>query len=300
VIISRPRPRAVHAALAVGAALVALHPEGDHEHAEVRALAERGLGTLAPTPLVLAASLERLVSDAAARQAAVSRAERRGRHDGAELIADLAAGVAAESAAVLAETFEKVAAEEAEEEAAAAAAQARAAQAEARDARREARAGQLEDLDEWGEPDASPAAGPPSAELERLRAQVAGAEHRARRELDEAHAEIDRWEQRRVLAQAKGDTNLAQQAGREVDRKRARMHTALEELSRLAQEKARLAGAGAGMGAGVGVGAGRAERTGASVDDMLQALKRQAHVTGKTVEDELAELKRKMEREKKK
>src|SRR5205807_1012253 len=87
----------------------------------------------------------------------------------------------------------------------------------------------------------SPGTGPDRATIDRLRAEVGAAETRARKELEDARADADRWDQRRVLAERKGDAALAGEAAREADRKRARMHTALEELGRLTAEKERLA-----------------------------------------------------------
>ena len=53
--------------------------------------------------------------------------------------------------------------------------------------------------------------------------------------LDESRREAERWDERRKLAERQGDRGLAEQATREADRKRARMHSALEELQRLAR-----------------------------------------------------------------
>src|SRR5262249_53098834 len=56
------------------------------------------------------------------------------------------------------------------------------------------------------------------------------------REANEARAEADKWEKRRADAVRAGDRALAEQAAREADRKRARMHMALADLARLANE----------------------------------------------------------------
>lgn len=283
-VIARPTPRTMLAALAAGCAFMAVEPAADREAAEARALAERGAGVTASKALVLAAALESLFAEAALRGACAAAAARAAAGDGASNVARLVAEVAADREAVLAETF-AAAAERA-------AATARAAEDEARArARRQAPAVELEDL--GGEDDleagaaGSPlASGPDRATLQRLRAEIAAAEARARKELDDARAEAEKWDQRRVLAERKGDAALAADAAREADRKRARMHGALEELSRLAAEKKRLAGMKPAGG-------------GATVDEMLDAMKQDAAHRGKTVDEELAALKRRMETERK-
>jgi hypothetical protein len=105
VVIARPRPRALLAALAAGCAFVALEPEGPRELAETRALEERGIG--ASARLLLASTvLSPLATDARVRQAAASAAARRGRPvgDAAAAIARLCREVADNREAVLLET----------------------------------------------------------------------------------------------------------------------------------------------------------------------------------------------------
>lgn len=289
-VLARPHAGAVHAALAVGAAIAVFDPQGEREVGEAQALVDRGAGVLASRALLLAAVLEPWLQDPQALRQAGAAAAARGRHDGAALVAELVRGVGAERLAVLEETRES--------------ARARAAantKAGAREAAAVARAyappSGLEDLsgeDLMGGTETSPVAGsgrpvaggpaaprapgPDPRLLDRLAAELAAREARARRELEQARADAERWEERRALAEARGDGVLAAEAARQADRKRARMHAVLAELAHLAAERART----------------EAHRS-PDVDDMLEALKRRAT---RTLDDELAELKKKMEQDK--
>jgi UDP-N-acetylglucosamine:LPS N-acetylglucosamine transferase len=274
VVLARPRTATIHATLAAGCGFAALAPQGPHEQAEANALRERGLGAAVPSGLVLAATLDPLLTALAGGKTD------RGAPDGAAAVASLVRDVAADREAVLEETFaaarERKAASHAEET--------RAAEAHARG---QAPAGDLEDLGGGEDEDLPPPSrGPDRATMDRLRSEVMAAQARARKELEDARADADRWDQRRVLAERKGDAALAADAAREADRKRARMHTALEELSRLDAEAKRLAGLSA------------SSAPGPSVDDVLGAMKQEASRKGNTIEDELAALKKKMSTEK--
>src|SRR5262249_48798248 len=98
------------------------------------------------------------------------------------------------------------------------------------------------------------------------------------REVIEMQAEYERWEQRRKLAEQKGDRALGEQATRAADRRRARRHAALAERARL----------------------GSAPPPPPPPEDPLAALKRRAAQAGvKTLEDELAALKERLQAEKK-
>jgi phage shock protein A len=139
---------------------------------------------------------------------------------------------------------------------------------------------------------------------------VTTAEGRARRELDDSRAEAEKWEQRKLLAETRGDARLAADAAREADRKRARMHTALEELSRLTAEKRRLLElelrSGIGPSGPSDASGWAAEPRADVVDEMLESLKRRAGTGagggagggGKTVDEELQALKKRMQSEK--
>jgi hypothetical protein len=158
--------------------------------------------------------------------------------------------------------------------------------------------GELEDLggdDDLGVPPAGAGPAMPDVRARRL-AEIARDEARVRKEMADARVEAERWEQRRTLAEQKGQKGLAADAGREAERKRARMHTCLEELARLHAEKQRLE-AGAPPPASA---APPPPAAGPSLDDQIAAMKADAARRGKTVDDELAALKRKMQSEKKK
>jgi hypothetical protein len=196
VVIARPTPRAVHAALAIDAALLGLSPEGARQEADTRALLERGAGAGVPQVLFVGGALEPLLGRHRGGRAPL---------DGASETAELVRTVAAQHLEVLAES--------AEARAAARAAAERGDDAGAGDLED---LGDLDDLNDVGSVD--PRAGAQRARLER--------------EAAEARVEADKWEQRRAAAERRGERALAEQAGREADRKRARMHAALAELSR--------------------------------------------------------------------
>jgi UDP-N-acetylglucosamine:LPS N-acetylglucosamine transferase len=243
VIIARPTARAIHAAAAVDAGLVALEPDGARQEADVRGLIERHAGAAATRILFVSAALEPLLG-------------RKGRGatppDGASETAELVALVAAHHEDVLAETASS------------------APPAAATDEERAADVEELDGLDlgDAAGPEAPRRPAPPSGASDPKRARL-------EREVAEMRLEAERWEQRRVLAEAKGDRALAEQAAREADRKRARMHAALADLARAAAAPP-------------------------PPEDPLAALKRRAAQAGvKSLEDELAALKAKIGTEKK-
>jgi len=248
VVVARPSPRAVLAARGLGAAFVGIEPEGEREEAEMRALAERGVGG-GETALLLAGTVGRLLR---------RRGDERG-PDGAAGVAELILSVAEHKAAVLAEAAE-VAAAAAEPEPTV--------------------AGEVEELESFGDDLGS---GDPA--VDRLSADLDAAEARARREIDESRRDAERWDERRSIAETRGDARLATEAAREAGRKRARMHEALETLARLGRQRAAL-------------------RKGAvrpSEDEVLKAFKEKVRGRNdvRTVDDELAALKRRMQRDKK-
>jgi UDP-N-acetylglucosamine:LPS N-acetylglucosamine transferase len=245
IVMARPTARAIHAARLLGALFVALEQEGEAQLAEARALEARGLGATADKILFLPSALEPLVG----KRGGPTLAD--GAGEGAEAIA----GVVAHHEEVLAETF-------------AAAAEARASAT--------AETGPASDVEELGGDE--PGFGgvgfgaPPPSPRDQARRE------RLKRELDESRLEAERWDERRRLAQKKGDRALAEQAAREADRKRARMHEALQELQRLASADAHAAAA--------------------PPEDPLAALRRQAAARRdvKTLDDELADLKSRMKK----
>ena len=249
VVVARPSPRAVLAARALGAAFVGIEPQGEREEAEMRALAERGVGG-GETALLLAGTVGRMLR---------RRGDERG-PDGAAGVAELVLGVAEHKMAVLAESAVVAAAAAAERE--------------------PTTAGEAEDLESFGDDlDASDPA------VSRLSADLDASETRAKREIEDSRRDAQRWDERRTMAEARGDARLAAEAAREADCKRARMHEALETLARLGRERAAL-------------------RKGAvrpSEDEVLEAFKQKVRGRSdvRTVEDELAALKQRMQRDKK-
>lgn len=243
IVIGKMTTRALHATLAIDAAFVVLEPDGASHEAEVRALVERRLGGAASKMLLVASALDSVLG----RRARGDRPR-----DGASETAELVTLVAAHHEAVLDETI-------------AARANAAAETAAAADP-----AGELEDLsgfDDFG--DSSQPEPRPEVNLKQARLQ---------QELDDARSEAEKWEQRRALAEKNGDRALAEQAAREADRKRARMHEALEALARLAAEPPR-----------------------PPPEDPLAALRRRAAAAPtlpKSLDDELAALKNRVEAEK--
>ena len=269
VVLARPTARAIHAALAIDAGFVALQPEGAHEEAEVRALVDRHLGAGVSQVLFAGSALEPLLARRTGKAPA----------DGAGEVAELVGMVAAHHEEVLAET----AAAAAERAAASAAA------GEATDA-----AGDVEDLDDWsdlGGDAGEPAAAPPPPRRPDLSARRAKLE----REVNESRAEAEKWEKRRADATRAGDRALAEQAAREADRKRARMHMALADLAKLADEPATASAAGAPPH--------RSAPRPPPPEDPLAAFKRKvgnvAPSAPRSVDDELAALKVRIEAEKK-
>jgi UDP-N-acetylglucosamine:LPS N-acetylglucosamine transferase len=303
VVLGRSRPAVVLQALAVGAAFCAVEPTAADERAAARALVERGIGRIADKVLLLAAALEPLLGPG--RAAAVAAAEARrfgeggdqGSSDAAATLAALVADVAARRDEVLAES--RAAAAEAERAAAQAAAAADASRA------RSARPpGELEDLgDDPGDLDAAPegaapSPGPPAAAARRL-AEIARDEARLQAELGAARAEAERWAERKTLAEKKGEVSLAADAGREAERKRARMHAVLERLAALHGERQRLMAGGA-PGATDAAPPRPAAPSPRRVDDDLARMKQAEAARGSSVDEELAALKRKMQTEGKK
>ncbi|HKA89392.1 MAG TPA: hypothetical protein VKE22_17110 [Haliangiales bacterium] len=242
-IVARPSARAMLAARALGAAFVGLEPRTPGEEAELRALAERGVGAPAKA-LLVAAALGPLLRRRGHEQAG----------DGASGVAELVARVAAHKAEVLAET----AAIEAEPAAAPA-----------------ANAGEPEELEGFGDGVA------PDPRAKKMAADLDAAEARARRELEDSRNEAERWDERRAMAERRGDARLAAEAAREADRKRARMHEALEKLARLGRERA---------------AAKQAPPPRPSEDDLLASFKEKVRgrPEARSVDDELAALKQRM------
>jgi UDP-N-acetylglucosamine:LPS N-acetylglucosamine transferase len=150
-VVARPTSRALHAARALGAVVIAVEPEGERQLADARALVERGLGLVAEKVVFVSGAV-----DAALGKRQVSPAGA----DGAAEAAELVAQVAAHKDEVLAETFASAAGPDEPVEA----------------------AGDLEDLGDLGFGDDAPAPPPRvSAAEERLRKELADARAEAER-----------------------------------------------------------------------------------------------------------------------
>ncbi len=159
-------------------------------------------------------------------------------------------------------------------------------------------ASDLEDL--GGDDDAGPvsdvgggaasAPRPPDRhEIERLRREVDARMARARRTVADAQQSAGRWQKKAEEARALGSEVAAREADRNADLERARMHSALTELSEMTAElealdraareapKRRAAPPPGGSRPGAGSGPSRSDRAppgDPSVDDLLRDLKR--------------------------
>jgi UDP-N-acetylglucosamine:LPS N-acetylglucosamine transferase len=273
VVVAKPTPGAVLAALAAGCAFVALEPDADD--AEARALCDRGIAVSAGKVLLLSSALEPLVSDRALCASVVRMVEARRSPDAAAAIAERIQQVATEKDLVLEETFaaqREAPPEEAVKDPSAARPQA---------------ASGLEDLgDDEPVPVARPRASTPAEELShRVRAELGAREAKVKQELDLARREAELWEARRSLAGKKGDARLEADAAREADRKRARMHLALAELRRLAGELGKAPPSAGAPGP-------------SAVDETLAELKRKVGTEKTSLDDQLAALKERVDAEK--
>ncbi len=297
IVVSRPTPRAVFHALLLGARFVALSPEGEAQLALAKALEERGIGTIANTPLLLSSAL------AAAAETTGNIKAYAGRN-GARIIADVVRVVADDRAGVLDESRgDKQAKARRESEREAASAFAADAQAAA-DARVTAAPSGLEDLGGFfgEEEDVPEPSGVDVSELARMRAEVKTKIDQAKKRVWDAREAADKWDKRMQKADAAGRDDLVVEARKAGDAQRARMHGALKDLASLELEDKRLEEAmvdAAAQGrrreqrrATAGSARPRASaRPQSSVDDMLRDMKKKQ---GKSVDDELAALKRKM------
>jgi UDP-N-acetylglucosamine:LPS N-acetylglucosamine transferase len=318
-VVARPGERAALRCLLLGTPLVCLTPEGHAAQRRSSDLEARGAGAVANSPLMVSSALERLLASPPA----------------ASGIAGLdGAGGCAAVMQVLALNREAIV----EERASAQAASVRAGVEDAAGyakwaAQASAPAGSLEDLGGAGP---APRV-PPRAELERLRKEVQKRRERVSRTVADAQKQAGSWEAKRASAEEQGNRQSAQQAERNADLERARMHAALQEMAELQAEEKRLDEAAeaaetfqpppAATAAPPPRGGGTSTHARPSVDDELDRLKRSAGSadssgassgrtsskksakSGKkqrggagtsTVDDELAALKRKMAARKRK
>jgi hypothetical protein len=295
VVVSAPTIRAASNALLLGARFVALAPEGDDQVRLAAALEQRGVASTAKTPLLLASAIEAASAGTGNIRAYAGR-------DGAGIIAEAAKVVAHDRAGVLAET-RAASARYTERAAQHAAATAFAADARAAaEARVSAAPGGLEDI---GGIDDEPveAGGADLGELARRRAEVAASIERAKKRVFEARSAAEQWDTRRGKALADGRDDLAGQAAKAAEAARVRMHDALQELAALEKQSAQLerdameAAARSARPPRSPAGGRRAPRPGASVDDMLDGIKKaQGRRAASNLDDELAALKERMKK----
>jgi UDP-N-acetylglucosamine:LPS N-acetylglucosamine transferase len=307
-LVARPTDRAVSRSLQLGVPLVCLSPEGGAESRTAKELEARGLGVAAQSPLMLSAALERLLSGSR-KKSAVSG------WDGA--------GACAAIALLLAQQKDEVVQERVEARAAARRAGVEDAAGFASwAAQAGAPAGALEDL---GGAEGAPSA-PPPGEINRLRAEVHRRRERVSRTLADAQRQAQSWDAKRASADKAGNSRAAQEAERNGDLERARMHAALQELAQLDVEEKRLESASEAAESFTPPpvakskkrsGGGTSAHARPSVDDELERLKQRAGSSASAgakprkkkqgkrksgtsaVDDELAALKRKMARKRK-
>jgi UDP-N-acetylglucosamine:LPS N-acetylglucosamine transferase len=307
VVVARPTSASIARTMVLGSRMVSFMPEGRDGAHLASAMEARGLGTTAESVLLLSSAIEPLLGRP-------SRSDERVGMDGAGTVADVAWIVGSERREVIAERrASATASTRARVEAAASAAEA-AAQVTAA-------AGGLEDLGGSGSAGSTAAPPPNPGEISALRAEVRSRLAQASKTVDQARAAADRCHERLQAARSRGDDPAAQEAERQADAERARMHAALAEMAQLQTELDRLEKAAAAMPPRPPRSAATSSAAGASaagsssktrppaspprqnLDDALDQMKRQQGKSPsdsqRTIDDELAALKRKMEQKKK-
>lgn len=322
VVVARPRAAAVARALAVGARLVALGPEGKEGERLARAVEARGLWATAASPLLVSSAIDELLGRG-------PRSDDRIGADGARTVADIVWIAGGDRRGIINET-RSVAHARTRERVRAAADAADAA------ARAGAPPGDLEDLS--GASSAAAGAGqvdlPDDDEISRLRAELSTRMKQVSRSVSEARQAADSWDQKGERARSEGNAEAAAAAQKQADVERARMHEHLKEMAELesemrslekAERAARKAPPRPAPASSAPPRTGRSRTkppaaSGPSVDELLDRLKDEARTgsgtstrtassskrnrrpkeTTTTVDDELAALKRKMAAKKKK
>lgn len=222
VIVSRPRPQSVARTLVLGARMVSFLPEDKSGQELAKALEERGIGVAAANALLLSSALDPLVQKAARTDSLVGE-------DGAANVADIAWVVGAERGAVVEER--RAAEREFTRERVRAATSAADAVA-----RSTAAAGGLEDLSGATVAPAADGDLPDPGEIARLKAEVSARLGQVSKTVFEASNAAEQWQKRQQKAAARGNSKLAQDAERNGDAERARMHQALAEMAQLESE----------------------------------------------------------------
>ena len=311
VVVARPSWAVAARALAVGTPMVLFSPDGAEDEKLIQGLEQRGFAVPAANTLMVSSALEGVLKRGARLKAFAGE-------DGAATVADIAWIVGNERSAVLEERRAK--ARESTR-----ARMREATQAAERVAHAASVPGELEDLS-GGSSDVPVEDVPDVGELAKLRAEVSTRVQQVSKTVFEAREAAERWEKRADAAGRAGDTNLRQQASRNADAERARMHGALAEMAQLEAELKRLEQATASIPASARVSrpaspprAAASKSPSKSIDDMLHDMKQQARPNAEksksqakrsrktkrgksakgSIDDELAALKRKMATKKK-
>jgi len=312
VVVARPSARAVARALVVGARFVSFMPDDAGAIGRAKALEQRHIGVQAQNALLISSALETVLRVGARSDSLIGI-------DGVAHAADVVAIVGEDKHAVM---DERLAAARAETSARVSAAAAAAAAA----ARATAPAGELEDLGGFsgGRPAPSPPQGIPDlGDFARLRAELDTRMKQVSRTMFASREAAEKWDQRRLKADEKGDPELSRRASERAEVERERMHAALRDMGEIQSElkqleqaelNAKLAAASAPK-VDPDWKPSPPPRKGPSIDDELRRIKRGGGTTTATgkassskrkkrkkksgVDDELAALKRKMSQEKK-
>lgn len=314
VVVARPSAQAVARALAVGARFVSFMPDDAGAISRAKALEQRHIGVQAQNALLISSALETVLRSGARSDSLIGT-------DGVANATDVVAIVGEEKHAVMDERLAAARAETSARVSAAAAAAAAAAKATAP-------AGELEDLGGFGGASSAP---PPSqgipdlGDFSRLRAELETRMKQVSRTMFTSREAAEKWDQRRLKADEKGDADLSRQASERAEVERERMHAALRDMGEIQSELKQLEQAE--MNAKVAAASAPKvdpnwkpepppRKKGPSVEEELRRMKQgggTSTATGKApssrrkkrkkkksgVDDELAALKRKMAEEKK-
>ncbi len=233
VIVASPSILAVNRAFALTTPLVCMSPKNAREISRAEGLETRGVGAIAGNPLMVGAVLERLL------KASPKFALKTGL-DGAQIIADSTWVIASQRREIVEEVVT---------------------------AQRAGRAGQVEEATEyadWVATTATPAGDledlggggvrgssrtssvpprPDLGKLMRLQEEIGLRKDRVTRTIADAQQQSAKWDRERSKAETLDNKRMAEKAERNADLERARMHSALGEMSDLAAEEKKLVAA---------------------------------------------------------
>ncbi len=225
VVVARPSAQAVARALAVGARFVSFMPDDAGAISRAKALEQRHIGVQAQNALLISSALEAVLRVGARSDSLIGT-------DGVANAADVVAIVGEQKHAVM---DERLAAARAETSARVSAAASAAAAA----ARATAPAGELEDLGGFaGAPSSPPPAQgiPDLSDFARLRAELDTRMKQVSRTMFASREAAEKWDQRRLKADEKGDPELSRQASERAEVERERMHAALRDMGEIQSE----------------------------------------------------------------